>query len=117
MYNFKIIEDASHALGARYLNNPVGNCKYSDITVFSTHPVKIITTIEGGIATTNDLNLYSKLSALRNHGIYRKKHNKNSYKNIRSHFDQVLLGYNYRMSDVQAGLGLSQLKKLKGLFH
>ena len=59
-------------LGAKYLNNPVGNCKYSDITVFSTHPVKIITTIEGGIATTNDLNLYSKLSALRNHGIYRK---------------------------------------------
>lgn len=113
LYNFKIIEDASHALGARYLNNPVGNCKYSDITVFSTHPVKIITTIEGGIATTNDLNLYSKLSALRNHGIYRKKHNKNSYKNIRSHFDQVLLGYNYRMSDVQAGLGLSQLKKIK----
>ena len=113
LYNFKIIEDASHALGGKYLNNPVGNCKYSDITVFSTHPVKIITTIEGGIATTNDSNLYSKLLALRNHGILRKKYNKNSYKDIRSHFDQVLLGYNYRMNDVQAGLGLSQLKKIK----
>ena len=113
LYNFKIIEDASHALGGRYLNKPVGSCQYSDITVFSTHPVKTITTIEGGIATTNDSNLYSKLSALRNHGILRKKFNKNSYKYIRSHFDQVLLGYNYRMSDVQAGLGLSQLKKIK----
>ncbi len=112
-YNFKIIEDASHALGAKYQNEPVGKCKYSDITVFSTHPVKIITTIEGGIATTNDFNLYSKLLALRNHGIYRKNHNKNSFKNIRSHFDQILLGYNYRMSDVQAGLGLSQLTKIR----
>ena len=112
-YNFKIIEDASHALGAKYQNEPVGKCKYSDITVFSTHPVKIITTIEGGIATTNDFNLYSKLLALRNHGIHRKNHNKNSFKNIRSHFDQILLGYNYRMSDVQAGLGLSQLTKIR----
>lgn len=112
-YNFKIIEDASHALGAKYFNQPIGNCRYSDITVFSTHPVKIITTIEGGLATTNDFNLYSRLLALRNHGILRKKHTKNSFKSIRSHFDQILLGYNYRMSDVQAGLGLSQLKKIK----
>lgn len=112
-YNFKIIEDASHALGAKYFNKPVGNCKYSDITVFSFHPVKIITTIEGGIAVTNNSNLYSKLLAFRNHGIYKKKYNKNNFKNIRSHFDQILLGYNYRMSDVQAGLGLSQLKKIK----
>ena len=112
-YNFRIIEDASHALGGKYFNQPVGNCKYSDITVFSTHPVKIITTIEGGIATTNDPNLYTKLLALRNHGILRKKYTKNSLKKVRSHFDQILLGYNYRMSDVQAGLGISQLKKIK----
>ncbi len=113
VYNFRIIEDASHALGGKYFNQPVGNCKYSDITVFSTHPVKIITTIEGGIATTNNPNLYMKLLALRNHGILRKKYTKNSLKKVRSHFDQILLGYNYRMSDVQAGLGISQLKKIK----
>ena len=113
IYKFKIIEDASHALGGKYLGKPIGSCDYSDITVFSFHPVKIITTIEGGIAVTNNKKIFSKLNALRNHGIIRKKYKPNNYKNIRAHYEQKYLGYNYRMNDVQAMLGISQIKKLK----
>jgi UDP-4-amino-4,6-dideoxy-N-acetyl-beta-L-altrosamine transaminase len=110
-YKFKIIEDASHALGGKYLNNPVGNCKYSDITVFSFHPVKIITTFEGGVATTNNKEIYKKLLMLRSHGINRE-FKKNKVEKLRSFYKQELLGFNYRMNDVQASIGISQLKKI-----
>ena len=112
-YNFKIIEDASHAIGASYQNEKVGSCKWSDITVFSFHPVKIITTIEGGVATTNSLKLYNKLKLFGNHGITKdsKKFKKNN--NDPWYYEQQVLGLNYRMSDVSAALGISQLKRLK----
>ena len=116
-YKFKIIEDASHALGAKYKNNMVGNCKWSDITVFSFHPVKTITTIEGGIATTNNLNIYNKMQMFRSHGITRKKTflvNSKEKKND-WYYEQQFLGYNYRMSDVSAALGINQLKKINKL--
>lgn len=111
-FNFKIIEDASHALGAKYYSQPIGNCKYSDITVFSFHPVKMITTIEGGVATTNNKFYAQKMSSLRVHGIIKDKHLlKRKYEGD-WYYEQVGLGYNYRMNDVQASLGISQLKKL-----
>ena len=111
-YKFKILEDASHAIGAKYFNNKVGNCKYSDITVFSMHPVKIITTGEGGIATTNNKKYSDKMKLLRSHGITRdiKNFKKNKF-NV-THYEQHILGYNYRLSDIQASLGISQLKKI-----
>ena len=112
-YGFKIIEDASHAVGAKYQNEPVGNCQYSDITVFSFHPVKIITTAEGGMAVTNDEKLANKLKQLRSHGIS----NKPSEMEGRPadeiwNYQQLALGFNYRMTELQAALGLSQLNKL-----
>ena len=110
-YKFKIIEDASHALGAEYMRQKVGNCRYSDISVFSLHPVKIITTFEGGIATTNKKEIYEKIKILRNHGI-NKDFKKNNQQKIRAFFKQELLGYNYRMNDVQAAIGISQLNKI-----
>lgn len=111
-YKFHIIEDASHSLGASRNGIKVGNCKWSDITIFSFHPVKMITTAEGGIATTNNKNFYSKMLKLRNHGITRnKKELKN--KNLGFwYYEQQYLGYNYRMNEMQAALGLSQIKKL-----
>tara|TARA_B100000965_G_scaffold405235_1_gene438462 strand:+ start:411 stop:1598 length:1188 start_codon:yes stop_codon:yes gene_type:complete len=111
-YKFKIITDASHSLGSRYKNYKVGNCKWSDITVFSFHPVKPITTAEGGIAVTNNKNLYDKLKILRNHGISRdvKKYKKKI--NHKWYYEQIDLGFNYRMNELQAALGISQLKKL-----
>ncbi len=111
-YNFKIIEDASHAMGARYKKEKVGSCKWSDITVFSFHPVKIITTIEGGVATTNSLHIYNNLKLFGNHGITKDK-KKFKIKNQNDwYYEQHVLGLNYRMSDISAALGLSQLKKL-----
>jgi len=112
-YNFKIIEDASHAIGARYKNSLVGNCQYSDITVFSFHPVKIITTAEGGIALTNQTALANKMSRLRSHGITTDKglfefRQGNEIWN----YQQTELGFNYRMNELQAALGISQLKKI-----
>jgi UDP-4-amino-4,6-dideoxy-N-acetyl-beta-L-altrosamine transaminase len=109
-YNFKIIEDASHALGGFYKNEKIGNCKYSDITVFSFHPTKIITTIEGGIACTNNKKIYEKLKIFRTHGIDKKKYyyKKKYFLN----YQQIDLGYNYRMNDVQATLGINQLKRI-----
>lgn len=111
-YGFKIIEDASHAIGGKYKKEYVGNCRYSDITIFSFHPVKIITTAEGGAALTNDEELNYKMSLLRSHGITRNQ----KYMKNESHgpwyYEQIDLGYNYRMTDVQAALGSSQLKRL-----
>ena len=110
-YKFKIIEDASHSLGAFHKKERVGSCKWSDLTVFSFHPVKPITTAEGGIITTNNKKYYEKLIKLRNHGISR---NYNELK-IKSnwYYEQQLLGFNYRMNEIQASLGTSQLKKIK----
>jgi len=112
-YNFKIIEDASHALGAKYFDDNVGSCRYSDVSVFSFHPVKIITTGEGGMITTNNKKISNKCKLLRTHGINKDK---NFFLNKKSppwHYEQIYLGYNYRMSDLNAALGISQLKKAK----
>ena len=111
-YNFKIIEDASHAIGGKYLNKAVGNCKYSDITIFSFHPVKIITTGEGGMALTNSTRLAERLSLLRSHGITRDPSQMTHEADGEWYYQQVDLGFNYRMTDIQAALGLSQLERL-----
>ena len=112
-YGFKIIEDASHAIGAKYLGEPVGNCHYSDITVFSFHPVKIITTAEGGLAVTNNAKLAQKMALLRSHGISGAQVDMEpqSAKEIWN-YQQIDLGFNYRMTEIQAALGLSQLQQL-----
>jgi len=112
-YRFKIIEDASHAIGAKYLNQNIGNCKYSNITVFSFHPVKIITTAEGGAALTNNENLDNKLKILRTHGIVRDKKYLKTKINKGWYYEFQKLGYNYRLNEIQSALGLSQLKRLK----
>ncbi|MCY4328699.1 MAG: UDP-4-amino-4,6-dideoxy-N-acetyl-beta-L-altrosamine transaminase [Endozoicomonadaceae bacterium] len=111
-YGFKIIEDASHAIGAKYKNKPVGNCQYSDITVFSFHPVKIITTGEGGVAVTNDKKLADKMRLLRSHGITRDPELMTHEPHGPWYYQQTDLGFNYRMTDIQAALGLSQLERL-----
>jgi dTDP-4-amino-4,6-dideoxygalactose transaminase len=112
-YGFKIIEDASHAIGARYKDEPVGNCRYSDITVFSFHPVKIITTAEGGMAVTNDAALANKLVQLRSHGISSAPSDMQARPADEIwNYQQLSLGFNYRMTELQAALGLSQLNKL-----
>ena len=111
-YGFKIIEDASHAIGARYKNRPVGNCEFSDITVFSFHPVKIITTGEGGMAVTNDMELVNRMRLLRSHGITRDEHEMTHASEGPWYYQQINLGYNYRMTDLQAALGLSQMRRL-----
>lgn len=102
-YNLLVIEDACHALGANYKNTKIGSCKYSNMTVFSFHPVKPITTGEGGAILTNSKKYYNKLISLRSHGIHKDKNGKNI---------MTELGYNYRMTDIQASLGVSQLKKI-----
>ncbi len=111
-YGFAIIEDASHAIGGSYKNSPVGNCDYSDITVFSLHPVKIITSGEGGIATTNNKSLDEKMKYLRSHGITKEKENFHKKNEGQWYYEQQVLGYNYRMSDIHAALGSSQLTRL-----
>ena len=111
-YGFKIIEDASHAIGGKYLNEPIGNCKYSDITVFSFHPVKIITTGEGGMALTNNNKLAKHMSLLRSHGITRDPSQMTKQADGDWYYQQVDLGFNYRMTDIQAAMGLSQLERL-----
>ena len=112
-YDFHIIEDASHAIGARCDNAPVGNCRYSDITVFSFHPVKIITTGEGGLATTNGSDLAKRMSRLRTHGITRDHNLMHGAPDGPWDYHQIELGYNYRMTDMQAALGYSQLQRLE----
>ena len=110
-HNITIIEDASHAIGAEYQGDRIGSCKYSDMTVFSFHPVKIITTGEGGMVLTNDKHLYEQLKLLRVHGITRDP--KQMSRNDGSwYYEQIELGYNYRMTDIQAALGRSQMERL-----
>tara|TARA_A100001388_G_C28768586_1_gene502374 strand:- start:722 stop:1921 length:1200 start_codon:yes stop_codon:yes gene_type:complete len=117
IYGFSIIEDASHAIGGRYQDFPVGCCKYSDITVFSFHPVKIITSAEGGVAVTNNHNLAEKMRDLRSHCIIRdpKRFKEKSLGLWKYEIQE--LGYNYRMNELQAALGLSQLKRLEKIIN
>lgn len=112
-FGFRIIEDASHAIGARYFGKPAGNCRFSDITVFSFHPVKIITTAEGGVATTNDPVIADRMQRLRSHGITRDSRKLLAEQPGAWHYEQHELGFNYRMTDIQAALGLSQLRRLQ----
>jgi UDP-4-amino-4,6-dideoxy-N-acetyl-beta-L-altrosamine transaminase len=111
-YGFKIIEDASHAIGGQYKNAPIGNGQFSDITVFSFHPVKIITTGEGGVALTNDAHLAKRMQLLRSHGITRETNEMTHAPDGAWYYQQIDLGYNYRMTELQAALGLSQMKRL-----
>ena len=111
-YGIKIIEDASHAIGARYQGRPVGCGEYSDITVFSFHPVKIITTAEGGAALTNNLMLAERMRRLRSHGITRDEGLMKEGSEGPWYYQQLELGFNYRMTDIQAALGMSQLTRL-----
>lgn len=122
-YDFKVLEDAAHAIGASRNGEPVGSCRWSDITVFSFHPVKIVTTGEGGMALTNDGELAERMAMLRSHGITRapvRFRNSHTTENVAAsqfhpapwYYEQQILGYNYRMTDIQAALGSSQLGRL-----
>ena len=111
-YGFKIIEDASHAIGAQYLNKPVGNCEFSDITVFSFHPVKIITSAEGGMAVTNNRYIAKRLKRLRSHGITSDPTEMTEVSHGPWYYQQIDLGFNYRMTELQAALGVSQMQRL-----
>ena len=112
-YGFRIIEDASHAIGGRYRGAPVGNCAHSDIVVFSFHPVKIITTGEGGMAVTNDGELSARMERLRSHGITRDPNLMTNPPHGPWYYQQLELGWNYRITDFQAALGLSQIDRLE----
>ena len=113
VYGFSVVEDASHAIGGKYIGEPVGSCLHSDITVFSFHPVKIITTAEGGIATTNKHDLAQKMRDFRSHGITKDSARfSESIDPAPWHYEQKVLGFNYRMNDIQAALGISQLERL-----
>ena len=112
IYGFKIIEDASHAIGGKYNGKPIGNCFYSDITIFSFHPVKIITTAEGGMAVTNSSKYAKKLENIRSHGITRNTKDMVKPSNEPWYYEQINLGFNYRMTDLQSALGLSQMDRL-----
>ncbi|MEO4046300.1 UDP-4-amino-4,6-dideoxy-N-acetyl-beta-L-altrosamine transaminase [Pseudomonas sp. CAU 1711] len=111
-YGFRIIEDASHAIGGKYRGEFIGNCRYSDITVFSFHPVKIITTAEGGMALTNDAALAERMALLRSHGITREPSKMTRESDGPWYYQQVDLGFNYRMTELQAALGVTQLARL-----
>ncbi len=111
-YGFKIIEDASHAIGGKYKGEFIGNGRYSDITVFSFHPVKIITTAEGGMALTNSDELANKMALLRSHGITRDPAQMTNASDGPWYYQQIDLGYNYRMTELQAALGVSQMQRL-----
>jgi len=111
-YGFRVIEDASHAIGGRYLDNPIGGCEYSDITVFSFHPVKIVTTAEGGAALTNDASLAKKMALYRSHGVTRDPEQMDGESHGSWYYQQVELGFNYRMTELQAALGISQMQRL-----
>ncbi|HIK51671.1 MAG TPA: UDP-4-amino-4,6-dideoxy-N-acetyl-beta-L-altrosamine transaminase [Oscillatoriales cyanobacterium M59_W2019_021] len=111
-YGFQVIEDASHAIGASYQEKPVGSCQFSDMTVFSFHPVKIITTGEGGMVLTNREDLYEKLIRLRTHGITRNPNFMTEESHGGWYYQQLELGFNYRMTDIQAALGASQMQRL-----
>ena len=111
-YGFKVIEDASHAIGGKYRGEFIGNCLYSDITVFSFHPVKIITTAEGGMALTNHAELANKMALLRSHGITRDQAQMTQEADGPWYYQQIDLGFNYRMTELQAALGVSQIQRL-----
>ena len=111
-YKFRVIEDASHALGASYEDNKIGNCKYSDITIFSFHAIKIITTCEGGAITTNNPSIYNKIKLMRTNGISREVMNLNQ-NHQKWYYEQKSIGYNFRLNEIQAALGRSQIKKIK----
>lgn len=111
-FGFKIIEDASHAIGGKYKGKNIGNCTYSDITIFSFHPVKIITTGEGGAILTNDEKICGKVQQLRSHGITRDPREMTKHIDGPWYYEQIDLGFNYRMTDLQAALGISQLKRI-----
>lgn len=111
-YGFAVLEDASHAIGAKYQGTPVGNCQFSDMAVFSFHPVKIITTGEGGMVVTNRADLYEKLTRLRTHGITRNPELMQGESHGLWYYQQLELGFNYRMTDIQAALGASQMQRL-----
>ena len=111
-YGFKVIEDASHAIGGKYHKQPIGNCEFSDITVFSFHPVKIITTAEGGLATTNDPALAEKMQLLRSHGITRDANLMTHEPDGGWYYQQIDLGFNYRLTELQGALGVSQMNYL-----
>lgn len=111
-YGFRIIEDASHAIGGKYQGEFIGNCRYSDITVFSFHPVKIITTAEGGMALTNDAVLAERMALLRSHGITREPSKMTHESDGPWYYQQIDLGFNYRMTELQAALGVTQLERL-----
>lgn len=116
-YGFRIIEDASHAVGARYRDAAVGACAYSDIAVFSFHPVKIVTTGEGGAALTNDSGLAEKMALLRSHGITRDEARMEGASHGSWYYEQVDLGFNYRMTDLQAALGVSQMGRIESFLE
>ena len=111
-YGFTVLEDASHGVGADYLKTKVGSCAFSDMTVFSFHPVKIITTGEGGMVLTNDKDLYERLILLRSHGITRDPAKMTHEADGPWYYQQIVLGFNYRMTDIQAALGASQMTRL-----
>lgn len=111
-YGFRVVEDASHAVGADYLEHKVGSCRHSDIAIFSFHPVKILTTAEGGMLMTADAQLYRKLQLLRSHGMTREPGELENTDEGAWYYEQIGLGFNYRITDLQAALGLSQLGRL-----
>lgn len=111
-YGFRIIEDASHAIGGKYQGEYIGNGRYSDITVFSFHPVKIVTTAEGGVALTNSDELASRMNLLRSHGVTRDQHLMTHEPDGPWYYQQVDLGFNYRMTELQAALGVTQMDRL-----
>ncbi len=111
-YGFSVVEDASHAVGARYQGDPVGNARFSDITVFSFHPVKIITSGEGGMSLTNDPRLAATLRRLRSHGVTRNVADMTQEPDGPWYFEQIELGFNHRMTDLHAALGASQVRRL-----
>lgn len=111
-YGFKVIEDASHAIGGKYQGEPIGNCLYADITVFSFHPVKIITTAEGGMCLTNNAELANKMALFRSHGITRDPAQMTRGPYGPWYYQQIELGYNYRMTELQAALGVNQMMRL-----
>ena len=111
-YGFSVIEDASHAIGGKYQDQFIGECRFSDITIFSFHPVKIITTAEGGMALTNSAALADKMALLRSHGITRDSSQMTHAPDGPWYYQQQVLGFNYRMTELQGALGLSQLSRL-----
>jgi len=111
-YGFRVVEDASHAIGGRYQDRPIGDCRFSDITVFSFHPVKIVTTAEGGLAVTNDSKLAERMALARSHGMTRDPNLMDGESEGAWYYQQVSLGYNYRMTELQAALGLHQMKSI-----